>query len=62
MMCGPALWGLGRLRDVYPIYIVRSYIDIVSRGGNRHAVYSIHRVPVRTSTGDTRTRYGAYGI
>jgi hypothetical protein len=20
MMCGPALWGLGRLRDVYPIY------------------------------------------
>ena len=29
MMCGPALWGLGRLRDVYPIY--RSYIVTVMR-------------------------------
>lgn len=35
MMCGPALWGLGRLRDVYPIY--RSYIVTACVTVKRHA-------------------------
>ena len=44
MMCGPALWGLGRLRDVYPIY--RSYIVTVMRD----AAYDWpHRRPHRTA-------------
>jgi len=53
MMCGPALWGLGRLRDVYPIY--RSYIVTacvtVTRDGRRTTgrgptdVHTVQRTP-----------------
>ena len=57
MMCGPALWGLGRLRDVYPIYIVRSYTKSYRVKTRAHAGCGVLRSTPRTrrttSTGDT---------
>ena len=53
MMCGPALWGLGRLRDVYPIY--RSYIvtghAVPRSGATPDTVQRITRTAAVTCTG-----------
>lgn len=53
MMCGPALWGLGRLRDVYPIY--RSYIvtghAVPRSGATPDTVQRITRTAAGTGAG-----------
>jgi len=57
MMCGPALWGLGRLRDVYPIY--RSYIVTVMRDA-AYVTGHTHRRPHRTGYSVHLHRYRLY--
>jgi hypothetical protein len=46
MMCGPALWGLGRLRDVYPIYIYTR----VGRDTDRAVKYTVESVACSNTT------------